>query len=256
MLFRSVPHWRQQKGWDQAPVDAYLVRPVRQAKLLETLATVWSLKRGTHTGGDRGADEGVYPRAASSSLLDLSQSLGSPSGNLAHNGRGASFVPQVEAHAAPCALCGKASAAESGARVLVVEDNAVNQRVAVTMLAKFGIRAEVAANGREGLEKLRAQEYDLVFVDCQMPEMNGYEATTQIRRMDNSNRQVPVVAMTAQAIDGSRERCLEHGMDDFIAKPVKLEDLKRALEVWLRPADPEGPLAAASVARIKSCDET
>jgi PleD family two-component response regulator len=79
----------------------------------------------------------------------------------------------------------------ASAQVLVVEDNAVNQQVAVMMLAKFGIRAEVAANGREGLEKLRAQAYGLVLMDCQMPEMNGYEATTQIRQLETSNCRVP-----------------------------------------------------------------
>ncbi|HYK58263.1 MAG TPA: response regulator [Bryobacteraceae bacterium] len=79
----------------------------------------------------------------------------------------------------------------ASAQVLVVEDNAVNQQVAVMMLAKFGIRAEVAANGGEGLEKLRAQAYGLVLMDCQMPEMNGYEATTQIRQLENSNCRVP-----------------------------------------------------------------
>jgi CheY-like chemotaxis protein len=79
-----------------------------------------------------------------------------------------------------------------------------------------------------------------------MPQMNGYEATTQIRQLENSNRHVPIVATTAQAIDGSRERCLEHGMDDFIAKPVKLEDLQRALDVWLRTVGVETALAPSN----------
>lgn len=231
IMLTSVAHWKQER-LDKAPVDACLVRPVRQAKLLETLASVWSLKRGAVSAAYRGASQlvensgrpsrarkGAAFRASSSSLMGLNQSLGASQ---------------------------SAAAEQTAARVLVVEDNAVNQRVAVTMLAKFGIRAEVASNGVEGLEKLRAREYDLVFMDCQMPEMNGYEAATQIRKLDNSNRRVPVVAMTAQAIDGSRERCLAHSMDDFIAKPIKLEDVKRALDAWLRPK-PSCPAAPQAV---------
>jgi CheY-like chemotaxis protein len=123
-----------------------------------------------------------------------------------------------------------------GPRVLVVEDNAVNQRVAVMLLAKLGIQADVAANGREGVELLRLLPYDIVFMDCQMPEMNGYDATSQIRRLNGPNRRVPVIAMTAQALDGSRDRCLHAGMNDYITKPVSKEDLARMLKAWLRDA--------------------
>ena len=123
---------------------------------------------------------------------------------------------------------------EARARVLVAEDNAVNQRVAVRMLEKLGVRADVAANGREAVEMLRAIPYDLVFMDCQMPEMNGYEAAAEIRRLDGLSRRVAIVAMTAEAIVGSQEKCIQAGMDDFVAKPVKLEDLVAVLEKHLR----------------------
>jgi CheY-like chemotaxis protein len=117
-------------------------------------------------------------------------------------------------------------------RVLVAEDNVVNQKVAARMLEKLGVRTDVAANGREALEMMRMLPYDLVFLDCQMPEMNGYEAVAEIRRREGSERRTPVIAMTAEAIDGRREQCLEAGMDDFIAKPVKMEMLAQALKRW------------------------
>jgi len=123
-----------------------------------------------------------------------------------------------------------------GARVLVVEDNAVNQKVAMMLLTKLGIRVDVAGHGREALDMLRMLPYDLVFMDCQMPEMNGYEATQAIRRLDGPTATVPIIAMTADVVTGSRERCAEAGMDDFVGKPVQVEALTRALRTWLNPA--------------------
>jgi two-component system, sensor histidine kinase and response regulator len=87
---------------------------------------------------------------------------------------------------------------------------------------------------------LRRRSYDLVFMDCQMPEMNGYDATSQIRRLDGPNRSVPVVAMTAEALDGCRDRCLAAGMNDYITKPVSMEELIRMLKTWLRPVPVAG----------------
>jgi PAS domain S-box-containing protein len=118
-------------------------------------------------------------------------------------------------------------------RVLVVEDNAVNQKVAVMMLAKLGVRADVAGHGREAVELTRTIPYDLVLMDCQMPEMNGYEATAEIRRREGPGARLPIVALTADVIDGCRERCTEAGMDDFVAKPVQIDALARALRLWL-----------------------
>jgi CheY-like chemotaxis protein len=119
-----------------------------------------------------------------------------------------------------------------GVRVLVAEDNVVNQKVAVKMLERLGVRADVAANGRQALEMFEALPYDLILMDCHMPEIDGYTATVELRRRHPAQR-VPIVAMTAEAMEGCRETCLSAGMDDYIAKPVKLADLSDALERWL-----------------------
>ncbi len=119
-----------------------------------------------------------------------------------------------------------------GIRVLVAEDNLVNQKVAVKMLERLGVRADVAADGRKAIEMFETMPYDLILMDCHMPEVDGYTATMEIRRR-HSTRRVPIVAMTAEAMEGCRETCLDAGMDDYIAKPVKFADLSDALEKWL-----------------------
>jgi CheY-like chemotaxis protein len=128
-------------------------------------------------------------------------------------------------------------------RVLVAEDNAINQKVAVRMLERVDVRADVAANGREAAKMFELLPYDLVFMDCQMPEMDGYEAAQEIRRREGPGRHVPIVAMTADAMTGCREQCLAAGMDDFIAKPVAMEAMFEALQRWVpaRKHSPAGP---------------
>ena len=115
-------------------------------------------------------------------------------------------------------------------RVLVAEDNVVNQKVAARMLEKLGFRADVAADGREALEMWHLIPYDLIFMDCQMPEVDGYEATREIRRQEGSLRHVVIIAMTAEAL--GRDRCIESGMDDFIPKPVRMDDLAALTYKW------------------------
>jgi len=118
-------------------------------------------------------------------------------------------------------------------RLLLAEDNLVNQHVAVAILKKLGLRADLAANGREAVEAIQAKEYDLVLMDCQMPEVDGFQATRRIREHEGDARRVPILAMTANAMQGDRERCLESGMDDYLPKPVTLDSLKNALRRWL-----------------------
>jgi signal transduction histidine kinase/DNA-binding response OmpR family regulator len=119
------------------------------------------------------------------------------------------------------------------ARILVVEDNAANLKVAVKMIERLGYRADVAGNGSEALDILSRVRYDAVLMDCQMPEMDGYEATREIRRMELDGGRLPIIAMTAGAMAGDRERCLAAGMDDYISKPVKLHIVAAVLERWL-----------------------
>jgi CheY-like chemotaxis protein len=116
--------------------------------------------------------------------------------------------------------------------VLLAEDNAVNQKVAVRMLERLGCHVDVAANGREAIEMLDKFPYDVVFMDCQMPEMDGYEATGEIRRRTVSQRRIPIVAMTANAMQGDRDRCLAAGMDDYVPKPIREPDLATVLQRW------------------------
>jgi CheY-like chemotaxis protein len=114
-------------------------------------------------------------------------------------------------------------------RILLAEDNLVNQRVAVTMLSKMGHRITLATNGLEALEQWRKSDFDLILMDVQMPEMTGLEATTQIRREEAIDAHVTIVAMTASAMSEDRDRCLAAGMDDFISKPVSYKGIEQML---------------------------
>ena len=143
--------------------------------------------------------------------------------------------------------------AQARVRVLLAEDNIVNQHVARGMLKALGYRVDVASNGHEVLDALAQRPYDLVFMDCQMPEMDGYEAAAAIRTGEaETDRHILIIAMTANAMQGDRERCLEAGMDDYLAKPIRRDALAETLSRWLpaphaeeetpqRPGDAEDP---------------
>jgi CheY-like chemotaxis protein len=128
------------------------------------------------------------------------------------------------------------------ARVLLVEDNRINQEVGKAMLRKLGCEVDVSEDGRAGLDAAFAKHYDVVMMDCQMPNMDGYEATAAIRSREaqleaaggaSAARRVPIIALTANAMKGDRERCLEAGMDDYLAKPFSKEQLETVLNRWL-----------------------
>jgi CheY-like chemotaxis protein len=115
-------------------------------------------------------------------------------------------------------------------RILLAEDNTVNQKVALRMLERLGYGADVAADGEEALAALHRQPYDVVLMDVQMPVLNGLEATQRIVETWPEAKRPYIIAMTAEALEGDRERCLAAGMNDYIAKPVRMEDLARALD--------------------------
>lgn len=119
-------------------------------------------------------------------------------------------------------------------RVLLAEDNPVNQRIVIRLLEKLGVPADVVGNGREAVDAMTKRTYDLVLMDCQMPEMDGFEATAIIRNNERNDRHTPICALTANAMEGDRERCLAAGMDDYVSKPVGLDELKARVDRWLQ----------------------
>jgi PAS domain S-box-containing protein len=143
----------------------------------------------------------------------------------------------------------RAPSERQGVSILLVEDNEINQRIALRLLQKLGLRADATVNGREAVEALAKKNYDMVFMDCQMPIMDGFEATAVIRSKEGSERHTPICALTANAMAGDRERCLASGMDDYISKPVSLEKLQAAIERWIPTASilsPSGQTASGA----------
>ncbi len=166
-------------------------------------------------------------------------------------GRGSTFWFDLPLPAAPPAPrppprnssskgVGVASApVEHRPRVLVVEDNPVSQRVASRNLEKLDYRVDVAANGLEALDAVDRQSYALVLMDCQMPEMDGFVATEEIRRREAGGAHLPIIALTAGAMIEDEERALAAGMDDYLAKPLMVEDLAAAVQRWVPLPDPD-----------------
>ncbi len=177
----------------------------------------------------------------------LAELMGGDFGYESEHGRGSRFwlkvqldLPEDPAHpgpAAPEAPLPASGSPRDRLRVLVVEDNPTNRRLLVRQLARLGCAADEAATGDEALEALRADDYGLVLMDCQMPGRDGLETTAEVRRLEAGRRRVPIVALTANATDADRRRCLESGMDDFMTKPATLESLHAALERWDHPLD-------------------
>jgi CheY-like chemotaxis protein/HPt (histidine-containing phosphotransfer) domain-containing protein len=123
---------------------------------------------------------------------------------------------------------------------LVAEDHPINQQVAQLYLDELGFACHVANNGRDVIQSAKSGAYSLILMDCQMPEIDGFEATISIRKNEESSgRHIPIVAMTANAVKGDKERCLAAGMDDYISKPVDPAELERILERWLPRGQPK-----------------
>lgn len=119
------------------------------------------------------------------------------------------------------------------ARILLAEDNFINQQVCLRILSKLGLNADTVINGIEVINSVQKSHYDLILMDCQMPDMNGYEATYEIRKFSNKEKDIPIIAMTANAMTGDREKCLNAGMNDYISKPIKIRELAAILAKWI-----------------------
>ena len=140
----------------------------------------------------------------------------------------------------PNIACSKPSPSEikdRSLRILMAEDNPVNQKVALSMLKRIGYQADVAANGFEVLQALERQPYDVVLMDVQMPEMDGFEATRRIR---SSGSKICIIAMTAHALNGDKRACLDVGMDEYVSKPIRMEELQKVLERCVATRDCSG----------------
>ena len=192
ILLTSLSHVLSPEELKVAGIDAYLVKPVKQSRLFDTVVNV---------------------------MGQITENIFSKS------------VEQTPANAPIPALAKK--------RILLAEDNIVNQKVALAQLRKLGCSADAVANGLEVLQALEEFPYDLVFMDCQMPELDGYEATRLLRKREQdaaaagrTQRRIHIIAMTANALKGDREKCLAAGMDDYVSKPVRQSDLRAALERW------------------------
>jgi two-component system sensor histidine kinase/response regulator len=203
IILTSMGYAHSQDELKAAGVDAYLVKPVRQGKLFECLVRVLE-KDASNWSTTKTGDATAF--AASNS------------------------DPGQQYHA----------------RVLVAEDNIVNQKVALAQLRGLGLAADAVANGKEALSAIRLIPYEIIFMDCQMPEMDGFEACRTLRLAERTSnyswkRPVWIIALTANAMSGEREKCLAAGMDDYLSKPVRGVELKNALMRWkeARASSPE-----------------
>ncbi len=193
IILTSLGHVMTRQQLTDRGIDAYLVKPVKQSRLFDCLVEIVGTANAEH----------IFARPASP-------------------------LPGTAAEASP-----------GSARILLAEDNLVNQKVALAQFRKLGYTVDAVANGLEVVQALDDVPYDIIFMDCQMPEMDGYEATQCIRKREHEaatsgrlRTRVHIVAMTANAMQGDREKCLGAGMDDYISKPVRESDLRAAIERW------------------------
>lgn len=204
----------------RAGLSACLIKPIKQSELLDTVITALHGLEGARV----------------------------PSGAPSENRDGLERGPDRRREVANRPANIAAPAPDGSLRVLLAEDNATNRLLAVTLLEKAGHSVDTAANGQEALDALETRPFDVVLMDVQMPEMDGFEATARIRALERERadgRHIPIVAMTAHAMKGDRERCLSAGMDDYIAKPIRSDELRRVLSSLVRTGLPRGHEAAA-----------
>jgi PAS domain S-box-containing protein len=183
----------------------YLIKPVKESRLFDILVTSLAKPARNEIGGRNSQIPKSRPPIPSTS----------------------SSKTQI-----PTTLPPKNTVKRRNLKILVVEDNAINQKVVINQLKQLGYPADCAGNGQEALDILEKKEYDIVLMDCQMPVLDGYGATVVLRKRERADRHTVVIAMTANAMKGDRERCLASGMDDYLSKPVDMTALGAALEGW------------------------
>jgi signal transduction histidine kinase/DNA-binding response OmpR family regulator/HPt (histidine-containing phosphotransfer) domain-containing protein len=224
-------------GLDGIAVTQQVRADARLAKVQIVMLTSMNRVAETHRARDAGVDHYVVKPVRKAQLFSAMRiTLG-----LQPEDTGANAEDRNE------------SAALSGLKVLLVEDNPVNQEVASTILRRFGCRVTLAGGGDEGVSAATSTAFDIVLMDCQMPDIDGYEATRRIRTWEarqgsrgQAPRRIPIIALTANAMRGSREACLDAGMDDFISKPFNRSALRAMLEGWTGSTPPQHPPGAAS----------
>jgi signal transduction histidine kinase/DNA-binding response OmpR family regulator len=188
--------------------SAYLTRPVRHSELLAAISALWDAQ-------NKGEDIGLVTRHSLAETREGAPARGAESAALFH------------------------------ARVLVAEDNFVNQQVALEILQGLGCNVTIVSDGSEAVHAAQESHFDIIFMDCEMPVMDGYAATAEIRQRQKAEDSTPIIAMTAHAMKGDRERCISAGMDDYISKPIDPETIAKVLRQWLPEAAPVPPPTAA-----------
>ena len=209
VMLTSLGRTKGAKRLEEIGFAGYLLKPIRQSQLFEVLSKVWGARKMQKSIG-------LITEHHCSNDSRSSRAL---TKHHCQNESGATRV-SIKHH--------------SHLRVLVAEDNLVNQKVAVRTLEQLGYPAiDVATNGKEAVDMSGKNMYDLILMDCQMPEMNGYEATRAIRKRESNGQfHIPIIAMTANAMKGDREECLDAGMDDYVSKPVNRDLLRDVLQKW------------------------
>jgi CheY-like chemotaxis protein len=212
MLVNSLQHFKAAES-EKTGIVGHLTKPVRSAQLRSALEAAVDLAHDQATGlpllSEPDRQNPIRPGQITATTT------GTP-GRPAGSGRNS---------VSPMAPAGSLT-------LLVVEDNAINRKVAVARLTRLGYTTDVAINGIDALEHLGRNRYGAVLMDCHMPIMDGFEATRRLRSLEGADRHTPVIALTALAMTEDRARCLEAGMDDYLAKPVQVEDLVAALQRW------------------------
>ena len=235
----------QTSNFDGAIVDARLnadsglVRALLARQVPTLVVTTIGEKAADHWWGSLQQKRTMGPLKSESLKTSLAELLG------ARNE--ATLLPAAKTAATPSSK--ETLALRLPLKILVTDDNVINQKVAVRLLQQFGYAADIASNGIESLTALEKLPYDVVFMDMQMPGMDGLEATRRIREMERTTprHRVTIIAMTANAMLGDRERCLSSGMDDYLAKPVRPEALQAVIEKWGSSAANPAPASAPSV---------